>query len=187
MCNALSIATVTAALGQIVDGAAKSAVDGASLTMARPGDENHLPPQRVHLYLYQVTPSDAPRNAHQPIGTGSDGTVQRPPAAVDLSYLLAFYGNPAEHEPERMLAAVVRDLHAHPLLTRDDILTAIANHSGILGASTLADAEEPVKITPSPLTFEDMSRLWSVFFQARHTLSVAYQASSVTIDACTCR
>lgn len=181
MSNALAIATVTAALGQIVEKAARSAVNGASLAMTRPDEGTDTPSPRVHLYLYQVLPNAVLRNSDLPVGSGTGQAVRRPSVAVDLDYLLTFYGNPTEHEAERMMGAVLRDLHAHPLLTRDDILSAIG--SGILATSNLADAAERVKFMQLPLTLDDLSTLWSVFFQTKHAVSVAYRASVVIIEA----
>ena len=39
-----------------------------------------------------------------------------------------------------------------------------------------------MKFTQSPLSLEELSKLWSVFFQAPYALSVAYQATVVLID-----
>jgi hypothetical protein len=177
--NALAVATVSAALGRIIHGAARSAVPGAEFFTGRPAEDGG--PLRVHLYLYQVMPNAALRNDDLPT-RGADGVAtRRPSAALDLHYLIAFYGDQANLEPERMLGAVVRDLHAHPVLTRDDIAAVIAG-AGPLSASDLADAVERVRFTPLTLGLEELAKLWSIFFQTRHAVSVAYQASVVTIE-----
>ena len=181
MSNALAIATVTAALGQIVVNAARSAVPGVGLATGRPEEGSTSSVHRVHVYLYQVNPNGALRNLDLPTRDGDGGLVARPSAALDLHYLIAFYGDAGDLEGERMLGAVVRDLHTHALLTRDDI-QAVVTGSGILGTSDLADAVERVRFTPLALSLEEMSKLWSVFFQTRHAMSVAYQASVVTIE-----
>ena len=51
----------------------------------------------------------------------------RPQAALDLHYLLTFYGNEAQLEPQRLLGSVVRTLHARPVLTRQQIQQTIAD------------------------------------------------------------
>jgi len=181
MSNALAIATVTAALGRVVHRAALSAVPGADLATGRPEDSTGVSAHRVHLYLYQVTPNGTLRNADLPTRSSDGAVVARPTAALDLSYVIAFYGDAGTLEPERMLGAVVRDLHRHSVLTRDDLRAGIG--SGDLAASDLAEAVELVKLTPTPLTLEELSRLWSVFFQTRHAVSVTYQASVVTIES----
>src|SRR5690606_16023724 len=49
--------------------------------------------------------------------------------------------------------------------------------------SNLADAVEQIKFTPLTLSLEELSKLWSVFFQAPYALSVAYQGTVVLIES----
>ena len=42
---------------------------------------------------------------------------------------------------------------------------------------------ERVKFTPTALSLEEFSKLWSVFFQVEYSLSAAYQASLVLIQS----
>jgi len=183
MSNSLAIATVTAALAQVVRAAIQGAVAGSDVIIGRPesppaGDA--LP--RVRLYLYQTAPNAALRNADLP-SRGFNGTlVKRPCAALELHYLLSFYGSETELQPQRMLGAVVRDLHAHPFLTRQMVQDGIAGYS-VLAGSNLHEAVEQVRFSPLSLALEDQSKLWSVFFQTPHAVSVAYQASVVLIES----
>ena len=62
------------------------------------------------------------------------------------------------------------------------IIRDVAGPGTRLDGSNLADAVERVKFTQSPLSLEELSKLWSVFFQAPYALSVAYQATVVLID-----
>ncbi len=183
MSNSLAIATVTAALAQVVRAAIQGVVAGSDVIIGRPesppaGDA--LP--RVRLYLYQTAPNAALRNADLP-SRGFNGTlVKRPCAALELHYLLSFYGSETELQPQRMLGAVVRDLHAHPFLTRQMVQDGIAGYS-VLAGSNLHEAVEQVRFSPLSLSLEDQSKLWSVFFQTPHAVSVAYQASVVLIES----
>ncbi len=180
MSNFRAIATVTTALAQLVNTAALSAVDSAGVLNERP-DSTPLNEARVRLFLYQVTPNAALRNSDLP-GRSADGKlVQRPVAALDLHYLLAFYGDEKVLEPQRMLGAVVRDLHAQPILTRAQIQAVVSQP--FLTESNLADAVEQVKLTQLPLTLDDLAKIWSVFFQTPYALSLAYQASVVLIES----
>ena len=54
-------------------------------------------------------------------------------------------------------------------------------HASLAG-SDLADAHEPVRLCPLPLDLEGLSKLWSVFFQTPHALSVAWSASVVFVE-----
>ena len=181
MSNALAIATVTSALAQIVRIAARGVVSGADVIVGRP----EVTPGILHtvfLYLYRVTPNAGLGNADLPT-RGPDGKLtQRSQAALDLHYLLSFYGSETDLEPQRMMGAVIRDLHTRPILSRQEISDAIASNP-LLNGSNLAEAVELVKFTPFPLTLEDLSKLWSVFFQTPHALSVAYQGSVILIES----
>ena len=49
-------------------------------------------------------------------------------------------------------------------------------------ASNLADQLDLVRFTPLGFSLEELSKLWSIFFQSPYVLSVAYQASAVLIE-----
>lgn len=185
MSNFLAIATVTATLSQMLKPSVSTDVPGASVSTLRPDRAVATDSDgSVNLYLFQITPNVALRSDDLPTRR-SDGTViQRPRAAVDLHYLLSFYGNEGELVPQRLLGSVVRTLHARPILSRDLIRQTVLNPSfSYLAPSDLAEAVESVKLTPLSLDLEELSKLWSVFFQTPYTLSIAYQASVVLIEA----
>jgi len=181
MSNALAIATVTAGLAQIIRAAIQSVLPGADVLTERPSSIP-LEVPRVRLFLYQVTPNAALRNHDLMTRSGNGAVLKRPTAAVDLHYLLSFYGNELELEPQRMLGAAVRDIHAKPVLMRQMVEDAIASTPSLIG-SNLDEALEQVKFTPLALSLEELSKLWSVFFQAPYALSVAYQGTVVQIES----
>lgn len=183
MSNHLAIATVTAALGQIAHAAAQSAVSGVMLRIGRPSAPSGGTAERkLHVYLYQVTPNAALRNVDLPTRDSNGRLVHRPQAALDLHYLVSFYGDDQALEPDRMLGAVARDLHARPLLTAQLIRDVIGGRSELAG-SDLDSALESVKFTPAQLSLDEMSRLWSVMVQTPHALSIPYVGTVVLIDA----
>lgn len=182
MSNHLAIATVTATLGQIVHAAAQSSgVGGVSLKFGRPTAQSSATERKVHVYLYQIAPNTALRNSDTPTRDAEGRLTKRPQTALDLFYLISFYGDPDQLEPDRMLGATVRDLHAQPLLTGQRIADTVASRAALTG-SDLAAAIERVKLTPIGMTLDEMSRLWSVMTQTPHALSVAYQAAVVLIE-----
>lgn len=181
MSNALAIATVTAALAQIMRDAVQSVLPGADVLTERP-DGTPAGGPRARLFMYQVSPNGALRNNDLPTRTANGNLTKRPTVALDLHYLLAFYGDEGVLEPQRMLGAVVRDIHTKPVLMRQMIEDAITSTPSLSG-SNLADAVEQVKFTPLPLSLEELSKLWSVFFQAPYALSVAYQGTVVLIES----
>jgi hypothetical protein len=186
MSNFLAIATVTAALRQTLGPAIAVAVPGATVTTMRPDAPHDGTTQaRVNLYLYQVTPNSAYRNADLPTRRTDGQVVQRAQVALDLHYLFTFYGDESRLEPQRLLGNVVRILHSQPVLTREVIQKTIADptFAPFLANSDLADAAERVKFTRIELALEELSKLWSVFLQTPYSLSVAYQASLVLIES----
>lgn len=183
MSNYLAVATVTAGLVQTLQPAVETDVAGAQVTTVRPDTTGDgTPTVGVNLYLYQVTPNAAWRNADLPTRSSNGDLVQRPRAALDLHYLLTFYGDENQLEPQRVLGSVVRTLHARPVLTRQAIRDTMSANP-VLAESDLADEVELVKFTPIALSLEELSKLWSVFFQTPYTLSVAYQGTVVLIES----
>jgi Pvc16 N-terminal domain len=186
--NHLAIATVTYVLARVVDAAAEAAVSGADVTTQRPdaSDDNTAP--HVNLYLYQVGANAAWRNDDLPTRGSDGGLARRPQAALDLHYLLTFYGDEGRLEPQRLLGSVATALHAGPVLTRERIRRVIqtildTDPEHFLAGSDLADQVDLVRFSPLPLNLEELSKLWSVFFQTPYALSVAYQGSVVLLEA----
>jgi len=183
MSNFLAIATVTAALRQTLNAVVGIDVPGAEVTTMRPDEPKKVEPH-VNIYLYQVTPNAAWRNMDLPTRRNGGELVQRPQAALNLHYLLTFYGDEEKLEPQRLLGSAVRTLHARSVITRQVIRETIANPLfSFLASSNLADEVELVKLTPTPLSTEELSKLWSVFFQTPYTLSIAYQGTVVLIES----
>ncbi len=180
MSNHLAIATVTAALSRDLQAAVGADVPGALVTMVRP-DDTGVSQMGVNIFLYQVTPNAAQRNHDLPTRRPDGTMVLQPQAAIDLHYLLSFYGNEVELEPQRLLGSTIRALHTRPLLTRASVRSTI-DALAFLDDSDLDEELESVKFTPVPFNLEELSKLWSVFFQTPYVLSVAYQASAVLIS-----
>ena len=182
MSNYLAVATVTKAFAQLLDSAAKSAVNGASAVTQRPDPGART--ACVDLFLYQVTPNAALRNSDLPTRNSSGQVVTRPSSALDLHYLLSFYGDDSKFEPQRMLGSVVRALSAEPGLTRDRILSVSKDDNGdTMSGSNLADAIEQVKFSLQSLSIDELSRIWSIFYQVPYALSLGYVATVVTIES----
>lgn len=178
MSNHLAFATVTATLQALLDVVAKKAVTGAAATVERPDlvDKNTT---GVNLFLYQVTPNIAWRNADLPTRRPDGTAVLRPQAAFDLDYLLSFHGKESDYEPQRLLGSVAGVLHSQPVLSREMVRDASKSP---LADSNLAEQAELVRFAPLGLNLEELSKLWSVFFQVPYKLSLVYQASVVLID-----
>jgi hypothetical protein len=187
MSNFLAIATVTEALRQVLEDHVKKDVPGAQATAVRPSaatGSGGVPATGVNVFLYQISPNPAGRNLDLPTRRADGSLAQRPRAAIDLHYILSVYGAESSYEPQRVMGSVVRTMHAKPLITRKAIADAMATHA-FLATSDLVSELELVKFTPSVLTLDELSRIWSIFFQTSYALSVCYQASVVFLEETT--
>lgn len=185
MTAALAIATTTAALGQMLQEAVGAALPGAKVTKVRPVTGGAgLPTVGVNVFLYQVGPNPTSRSLDTPTRDSFGNTRLKPVTGVNLHYLLSFYGDDLLMEPQRLLGVTISTLHSRPLLTRKLIRDTIANPQfGFLAGSALAEQAELIRFTPEPMTLDELSKLWSVFFQTPYSLSVAYQGSVVLVES----
>ena len=199
MSNALALAGVTAVLKDLLDsGLIDQAITdtlgaGVIVTTLAPDTvplDDQAPPQ-LNLFLHQVTPNTAWRNAALPSRDAAGQRVSNPPLALDLHYLLTAYGR-ADLQAEVLLGYALQLLHETPVLPRDAIRRALSPtvvngailptvYKGLRGAD-LAEQVELLKITPSALGTEEMSRLWSAL-QAHYRPTAAFQVSVVLIDS----
>jgi len=184
MSNYLAVATVTATLQRVLQAVIGADVPGATATTVRPDASGQgLPPVGVNIFLYQVTPNAALRNADLPTRNAGGQASQRPVAALDLHYLMSFYGADGTLEQQRVLGSTVRTLHSQPLLTRQMIRDTVTDPAyAYLATSNLADAVDLVRFAPSSFSLEEFSKLWSVMLQTPYALSAAYRASVVLIE-----
>ena len=189
MSNFLAAAAVTSTLSQILRTAVQADVSGADVAIGRPDSPPAgTPPAEVNVFLYQVAPNAAWRNADLPTRTSEGEMVRCPQAALDLFYLLTFSGSENDLEPERLLGSTVSTLQSRSVLTPDTIRRVISeavatDPDHFLAGVDLADQVERIKFTPVALNLEELSKLWSVFFQVPYALSVSYRASVVLIEA----
>lgn len=186
MSNYLAVATVTETLRQMLSEAFQAVSKLSSAPQVRTGrPEGKAPFVGANLYLYRLEPNGALRNEDLPTRGPNGGLMQRPRAAWDLFYLMSFYGEDTQVEPQRLLGAAVAAFHAEPILSprRIAAVIAAAGRDGWLAGSNLASQPEHVRVTPVALSLDELSKVWTVFFQTAHAISLAYVASVVLIDA----
>jgi Pvc16 N-terminal domain len=175
--TALAISAVTAALRDLLTQGlhADPVLSDAEVTAApvhkAPKNEST---NQVNLFLYQTTTNTGWSNSDPP--TARAGDTARPLLALDLHYLLTVYGKGNDEvAAHRLLGRAMRVLHDHPVLGRQEVASA-------LNGDELGDQIERIRITPEPLTVDEMSKLWSSF-QKEYRMSTAYQASVVLIES----
>ncbi|HEX6924290.1 MAG TPA: DUF4255 domain-containing protein [Longimicrobiaceae bacterium] len=189
MSNALAIAAVTRTLRNLLNNVA--ATDFSSLpTDTRPTAEiqiTTLPLDRVrngdgdnsrnqiNLFLYHAEPSAAYRNMDLPQRV-RPGETGQPALALNLYYMLTAYGQgDSELIAHVLLGTAMRILHDHPVLSRAEIRSALPQ-------AELDTQFENLRITPQPVSLDEVSKLWTGF-QSEYRLSAAYQVSVVLIES----
>jgi len=184
MSNYLAIATVTATLQRLLQSAIQLDLPGAKVTTVRPEASGGKTPEvGVNIYLYQATPSRAWENADLRNRRPKGELTKQAQAALDLFYIMTFYGNDIELEPQRLLGSAVRTIVDNPIFT-PEMIRATLNHSSFryLADSTLEQQLDRVTIVPSKMNTEELSKIWSVLFQTPYVLSFACQGGAVLIE-----
>ncbi|MEB3211144.1 MAG: Pvc16 family protein [Leptolyngbyaceae bacterium] len=183
MSNHLAIATITATLQRILQAAVQNDVEGARITTVSPSDVGKGTPETgVNIFMYQVITNPALHNIDA-TPFRSRGTPTKRQAALDMFYMLSFYGNNNELTPQRLLGSVVQTLNDKRMITQDMIREACNDSTlSFLRESNLADQIQQMNVLPLDLTLEDLSKTWSVFFQTPYMLSVAYKVMVVMVE-----
>ncbi len=176
MSNALAIAATTAALRSLlIRGLGISDVTIRPPDTARKG----LAGNQVNLFLYQTSIDAAWRNRDMPQQVKPSETGQ-PPLPLCLYYLVTAFGEgDDESKTQQLLGQAMSVLHDHPLLGADEIKHATETD---VPGSNLHEQIERVRITPQPLSLEEVSKLWAAF-QTNYRLSAGYQAAVILIES----
>lgn len=183
MSNSLAISTVSAAFLRRILSAANAVVPNAKVRLGPPTaklSDDGLP--LVNLHLYRVEPNATHTNDHLP-SRGAAGLMRNPSKlALNLHYVMSFYGDHDAFEPDHMLGEVMLALEHEPALSKTTVASAIAD-SEALEDSDLVDALARLRVTRQLMTIDDFSKVWSIFYQVPYTLSLAYEVNHVMIES----
>lgn len=184
MSNYLGIATVTAALQQLLRSAVSSKFPGATVSTLPPDqmiDSNSE--AGINLFLFQSTVNTGYGNVDEPMRKSGGDLAQRPRFGVDLHYLITCLGKPERFEPEQMLALTLMTLHANAILYPEQLQDAARSApAGALEDADLPLQTERIRLSPQRLSVEDMHRFWTIFNSTPYRLSVVYAASVVVLE-----
>lgn len=182
MSNYLAIAVVSAALQELVQAAVQPVVPGATVRIGPP--RSVTPGEKdVNIYLYRIAANPYLRNDELPLRQAGGSPSGRSVAAVDLHYVISFGGE--EHlASEVMMGRVAALFHARPVLGFDELARIAAAGAAFpyLEKGYSITQEERVTLTPEYLSLDELSKLWTVFFQLTHRPSLQFIASPVLID-----
>jgi Pvc16 N-terminal domain len=187
------IAAVTAVLrsrlGHRLAAPELSSATGTVTVSALPPDRipvGSSEPTQLNLFLHQISPNAAWRNLGLPSVTGAGEPVDAPPLGLDLHYLMTAY-SADQYVGEIVLGHALQVLQDEPVLTRDTIRAALdptppdPNLPDELALSGLAEQIELLKITPTTMTAEELSRLWSAL-QAHYRPTVCFQVTVLLLE-----
>lgn len=129
----------------------------------------------INLFLYHVEHNQTWRNMPIP-GRTKPGETGNPPLPLNLYYIITAYGeNGSEIIGHLLLGKAMSILHDHVLLGRDEIKSAFQ-------LSGVHNQIERLRITPQPISLDEVSKLWSGF-QTQYRLSAAYEVSVVLMES----
>lgn len=194
MSTPLAIGAVSAALRSLVEigitDANLAGAVGALVTVSTIApdlidlDDPNEPP-RINLFLVQATPNPGWRNAALPSHDAGGRRQSNPPLALDLQYLVTAYGR-GDAVAEMLLGHAMHILHEHPRLSAAalaDLLDPAALPASLLALadSGLAEQAEVLKITPTTMSTDEWSKIWSAL-QTHYRPSASYAVSVVLIE-----
>jgi hypothetical protein len=133
---------------------------------------------RLNLFLHQVSPNAGWRNVDLPSRDARGRRTATPPLALDLHYLLTAYG-PQPLQAEVLLGYGMQLLHEVPALDRGEIEARLPPS---LERCLLSGQVEMLKITPTVMNTEELSKLWSAM-QSHYRPTAAYHVSVVLIES----
>lgn len=190
MSNSLAIEAVTSALQKLIEDGAKLLDNGGQdpeLTdlevTVQPPDRarNNRTNNQINLFLYQTIVNAALRNMDMPRQVRS-GESSFPPLALNLHYLITAYGrNNEDTMSHRLLGRAMRILHDYSVLIASDLLSPTEIRD-LFSESGLDLQPERVRLTPIPISIDEMSKLWTIF-QTQYRISAAYQAAVLLIES----
>ncbi len=187
MSNYLSIAVTTAVFSQKI----LNALNKVQFLSAAP-QVIHRRPEKddgqmigVNLYLYDIEFNHTMRN-NDLATRRADGTlIKQPQVPLNLKYHLSFYGQDLTLEPQKMMGATIVELHAEPFITPDEIrqYQLSLGPDSLLLSSNLHTQQSRIKIEPIILSLEDVTKMWSSFFQLPHQHSLNYEVSVILMES----
>ncbi len=186
MSSSLAIAAVSGALRKLLDDSinadpandpsSDAALTGTTVTVCPLDRARSLAkgPQ-LNLFMYQTEINNAWRNLEEP-GKSRAGESGFPPLPLNLHYFITAYA-PEDNEvlAQRVLGRAMSVLHDHPVLDSALIRSALKDND-------LADQVEHIRISPQPLSIDELTKLWGIF-QTEYRVSAAYLVTVVLIES----
>ncbi len=185
-----AVAAMTETLRNMLQDAVHDEFPGARVETNRPQRDPPDPRHgMINIFLYMVDHNPNWRNMELPVRAADGSLLQTPRVALDLHYLVSFYGSDERQIPQLLLGKTVATLHKWPFplpryLPRrppDGDAAPVERHLQVWDSGLLEQIEQ-LRFVPLPLSHDELSKLWTIFFQMPYVLSVAYRCSVLLIE-----
>jgi hypothetical protein len=128
-------------------------------------------PARLTIFLFEMGEDPSARNHPRVRGFATpNSTLMKPPQALILRYLLTAWGGDRETE-HRLLGRAMQALYDGALISGPE-----------LRGTSLIGSNETLKVTLSPLSLENQTRVWWAM-QKPYRLSLSYEVRVVNLDS----
>lgn len=187
-----AVAAATLTLQNMLLDAIQEAMPGATV---KTGPPEARPPEEVgegliNVFLFKVEPNKVWRNEDLPTRLSDGSIVRKPVLAVDVHYLLSFYGDERRKIPYLLMGLAMTALHADPYpsvrymphgpaVAGDLEAGAVDPVSAALAGSGLERQAHPLSFVMLPLRHDELIPLFS---QIHYVMSVAYRASVLLME-----
>src|SRR5215211_2126519 len=142
-----AIATVTIVLRnlltEVVDDL-KDVLAGVGISTKPPYATGNLSPNRLNIFLYQISYNNAFENMDKPTRNFNGHIIKTPQLGIDLNYLLTVFSeNNDELKGQLILASAMRIINENPVLTKREIQSIVdSNSEPLIVQSDLAEQIE---------------------------------------------
>ncbi len=147
-----------------------------SIVLISPGEIEGTDNVRLSLFLYQVVENAHLKNREmQKIGSTK---VKYPPLPLDLFYMLTSHPSPGIQDKTE------RTKEEHSVLGR--AMQVLNDNSVLTGSALRGSLAEPgneLRITSSPLSIDDLTKIWNTFQDKPFRPSACYLVTPVKIDS----
>ncbi len=170
-----AIADVGETLIELLKDRMKDLVDRESIVLASPAEIDSKNDVRLSLFLYQISEDVHLRN--QEMQTTDPTKLSSPPLALELYYMLTSHVSSGESDKTDKI------LDEHRVLGR--AMQVLYDHSILRGSFLKGNLgkEEELHITITPLSLDEMTKIWSTFQNKPFRTSVCYLVTPVRIDS----
>jgi Pvc16 N-terminal domain len=190
----LALAAVSAALRNLIDagfveanlaGAIGSSVSVSAVAPDLVDTESSDALPQLNIFLFHASHNADWRNAALPSRDPQGRRASNAPLALDLHYLVTAYAR-TDAAAEMLLGHAMFVLHEMPRLNAAALRRLLGPLSlppalVALADTGLADQAEVLRINPMPMSFDDVSKLWSAI-KADYRPTAAYQVTVALIQ-----